>query len=152
MPWSDNSDSGKPAQKPGPKPGPWGAPPPAGGRGEEPANQDRPRGEGPRRPGAPQPPEDLMALLRRLRRRVETEFGAFGPGLGPRIVPAIVLAVAGIWLLSGFYDVQANQQGVVTTFGAYSRSAGPGWHYHLPMPIERVEQIPVTTVDRKSVV
>jgi modulator of FtsH protease HflK len=150
MPWSDNSDpGGKPAQKPAPKPGPWGAPP--AGRSEDQGDQGRPRGEGQPRPGPPAPPDDLVALLRRLRVRFEAEFGALGPGAGRRLVPALIVGVLAIWALSGFYDVQANEQGVVTTFGAYSRSAGPGWHYHLPAPIERVEQIPVTAINQTNV-
>jgi membrane protease subunit HflK len=157
MPWSDNSEPGsKPGQKPGPKPGPWGAPPPpanGGPRDEDQGDAGRPRGEGPRRPGPPppSPPDDLTALWRRIRQRFEQEFGAMGPGIGRRLIPALLAAVVGLWLLSGFYDVQANQEGVVTTFGAYSRTAGPGWHYHLPTPIERVEQIPVTTVNQTNI-
>ena len=156
MPWSDNSEPGsKPGQKPGPKPGPWGAPPPpanGGPRDEDQGDAGRPRGEGPRRSGPPpSPPDDLMALWRRIRQRFEQEFGAMGPGIGRRLIPALLAAVVGLWLLSGFYDVQANQEGVVTTFGAYSRTAGPGWHYHLPTPIERVEQIPVTTVNQTNI-
>jgi membrane protease subunit HflK len=92
-----------------------------------------------------------MALWRRIRQRFEQEFGTMGPGIGRRLIPALLAAVVGLWLLSGFYDVQANQEGVVTTFGAYSRTAGPGWHYHLPTPIERVEQIPVTTVNQTNI-
>jgi modulator of FtsH protease HflK len=151
MPWSDNSDpAGKPGQKPGPKSGPWGAPPPPAGRGED---QERmpPRGEGPRRPGPPSPPDDLVALWRRLRRRLEEEFGALGPSFGRRLIPALLAGIVAIWLLSGFYDLQANQQGIVTTFGAYSRTAGPGWHYHLPAPIERVEPISVTAINQTNV-
>jgi modulator of FtsH protease HflK len=155
MPWSDNSEPGsKPGQKPGPKPGPWGAPPPPanGPREDDQGDAGRPRGEAPRRPGPPpSPPDDLMALWRRIRQRFEQEFGAMGPGIGRRLVPALLAAVVGLWLVSGFYDVQANQEGVVTTFGAYSRTAGPGWHYHLPTPIERVEQIPVTTVNQTNI-
>ncbi len=154
MPWSDNSEPGtKPGQKPGPKSGPWGAPPPPanGPRDDDQGDAGRPR-EGPRRPGQPpSPPEDLVALWRRIRQRFEREFGAMGPSVGRRLIPALLAAVVGFWVLSGFYDVQANQEGVVTTFGAYSRTAGPGWHYHLPMPIERVEQIPVTTVNQTNI-
>ena len=153
MPWSDNSEPGaKPGQKPGVKPGPWGAPPTSGGgQGEDQGEPSRPRGEGPRRPTPPAPPDDLLALWRRIRRRLEDEFGALGPGIGRRLVPALLAAAAALWLFSGFYDVQANQEGVVTTFGAYSRTVGPGWHYRLPTPIEAVEQIPVTTVNQTNI-
>jgi len=40
---------------------------------------------------------------------------------------------------------------VVTTFGAYSRSEAPGLRYHLPGPIEHVEKVPVTTLNRLDI-
>lgn len=66
--------------------------------------------------------------------------------------PGAIAAVAGVgvalWALSGVYIVQPNEVAVVTTFGAYSRSETPGIRYHLPAPIERVEKVPVTTLNR----
>jgi len=53
-----------------------------------------------------------------------------------------------LWMASGFYQVQPNEVGVVTTFGAYSRSEPPGFHYRLPSPIEAVEKVAVTTSNR----
>jgi membrane protease subunit HflK len=44
--------------------------------------------------------------------------------------------------------VQPDEQAVVTTFGAYTRSAGPGLNYHLPAPIEDVEKVSVTSLNR----
>ncbi len=79
------------------------------------------------------------------------DFFSGGPG-GEGVRPAAVAAVAGVgfglWALSGVYIVQPNEQAVVTTFGAYSRSEGPGIRYHLPTPIERVEKVPVTSLNR----
>jgi membrane protease subunit HflK len=76
-----------------------------------------------------------------------------GPGEGPR--PGAVAAVAGgafaLWALSGLYVVQPNEEAVVTTFGAYSRSETPGLRYHLPTPIEHVEKVPVTSLNRIDV-
>jgi len=74
-----------------------------------------------------------------------------GPG-GDQIRPGAIAAVAGVafalWAMSGLYLVQPNEQAVVTTFGAYSRSSGPGLNYALPAPIERVEKVPVTSLNR----
>ena len=74
-----------------------------------------------------------------------------GPG-GDQIRPGAIAAVAAgafaLWALSGLYLVQPNEQAVVTTFGAYSRSAGPGLNYALPAPIERVEKVPITSLNR----
>ena len=50
--------------------------------------------------------------------------------------------VAG-WLFSGFYMVDAREEALVLRFGAYQSTSGPGLHWHLPVPIERVEFIDV---------
>ena len=136
MPWNDNVN-----------PGPWGNPPPQGGGSGGPGGPGGPRRPGSGGPRGPQP--DLNALLERLTARLRAFFG--GPG-GDGVRPGAVAAVAGVafalWALSGFYLVQPNEQAVVTTFGSYSRSAGPGLNYHLPTPIERVEKVAVTSLNR----
>lgn len=78
-------------------------------------------------------------------------FGGPGQGMRPGAVAAIAGAAFGLWAVSGLYVVQPNEEAVVTTFGAYSRSEGPGLRYHLPAPIERVEKVPVTTLNRIDV-
>ena len=73
------------------------------------------------------------------------------PG-GRRINPLwLLLIVAGAWLLSGFYIVGPDEMGVIRRFGVYSRSTGPGPHYHLPYPIEKVDTPKVTQVQRLEV-
>ncbi|MEW6020182.1 MAG: FtsH protease activity modulator HflK [Pseudomonadota bacterium] len=74
--------------------------------------------------------------------------GPGGDGVKPGAIAAIIGVAFGLWALSGLYLVQPNEQAVVTTFGSYSRSAGPGLNYHLPAPIERVEKVPVTSLNR----
>ncbi|MFR8205586.1 MAG: FtsH protease activity modulator HflK [Alphaproteobacteria bacterium] len=49
-----------------------------------------------------------------------------------------------VWLASGFYQVQPNEEGVVLRFGAYERTTDAGLHYHLPYPIETVEKVNIT--------
>ncbi|MBQ8662148.1 MAG: FtsH protease activity modulator HflK [Alphaproteobacteria bacterium] len=53
-------------------------------------------------------------------------------------------ALLAIWLASGLYQVQPNEEGVVLRFGAYERTTMPGLHYHLPLPIESVEKVNIT--------
>lgn len=55
-----------------------------------------------------------------------------------------IIALVLIWLASGFYQVQPNEEGVVLRFGAYSETTDPGLHYHLPYPIETVEKVNIT--------
>ncbi len=130
MPWNDNAG-----------PGPWGSPPPTGDKD----NSDRP-GPGSRRPpGGPkdQAPIDLNQALEDLTARLRQHFQ--GPDR-PRAIATAAGAIVALWALTGVYVVQPNQQGVVSTFGAYSRVAGPGLRYHLPFPIESVEKVAVTEI------
>lgn len=43
-----------------------------------------------------------------------------------------------LWLISGFYQVQPSEQGVVLRLGKYTDTTDAGLHYHLPYPIEEV--------------
>lgn len=54
------------------------------------------------------------------------------------------IALVLLWLASGFYQVQPNEEGVVLRFGAYNRTTDAGLHYHLPYPIENVEKVNTT--------
>ena len=135
MPWNDNAN-----------PGPWGSPPSGddGERKDSPQRRPGGGGRGPNRPGGP----DLNAGLDRLRERLQGLFGGGGRGVQPGAIAVIAGAVFALWTLSGVYQVGPNEQAVVTTFGAYSRSEAPGLRYHMPYPIEEVEKVPVTSLQR----
>jgi membrane protease subunit HflK len=155
MPWNDNSNNGS-------NPGPWGSPPPAGGGGKGGPTGGPGGGQngGPGGPRRPTPPPsgggggDLDAMLRQLIQRLNKTFGGNGGGKGggQGLTPSAAAAIAGVafgaWALSGVYVVQPNEQAVVTTFGSYSRSDSPGLRYHLPTPIEKVEKVKVTDLNR----
>jgi len=53
-----------------------------------------------------------------------------------------------LWLGSGFFLVQPDEQGVVQRFGKWVRTEEPGLHYHLPAPIEQVTTPKVTFENR----
>ena len=55
-----------------------------------------------------------------------------------------VLLILGLWVLSGFYQVQPSEEGVVLRFGKYVYTTDAGLHYHLPTPIEEVIKVNVT--------
>ena len=82
--------------------------------------------------------------------RVGNGGGLFGGGRGARAggFSVSVLAVCAVigWSVSGFYIVPEGQTGVVTTFGAYSKSTMPGINWHLPAPIQDVELVDVSSV------
>jgi membrane protease subunit HflK len=66
--------------------------------------------------------------------------GRGGQAMWPLIVGVLVVG----WLMSGVYFVGEGERGVVTRLGAYSRTAGPGAHWHLPPPFEARQVYNVT--------
>lgn len=63
-----------------------------------------------------------------------------------------LLAMAGIllWAMSAVEIIEPHQRGIVLRFGAFEREVGPGWHWKLPWPIERVEVPTYEEVDREG--
>jgi membrane protease subunit HflK len=60
------------------------------------------------------------------------------PG-GKSWFPVAVAAIVLVWLgLSMFHQVNAKEQGIVTTFGKYSRTLTPGYSITLPWPVQNV--------------
>jgi membrane protease subunit HflK len=111
--------------------GPWG-----GGPGGQ-----TPWGRG---KGGPQPPQ-FDDLLRRGQDRLRQLLpGRWGPG---RFILAGIAVIIIVWLASGFYRVEPDEQGVVLRFGAFDRITEPGLNYHLPTPFESVLLPKVTRVN-----
>ncbi len=46
-----------------------------------------------------------------------------------------------IWLVFGFYIVDAREQAVVQRFGKYQAIAGPGLHWRIPYPVDSVTKV-----------
>ena len=144
---------------------------PRWGRGDESSRADgddgkngeggdqRPRGQGPN-----QGPPDLDELWRDFNRKLGGLLGGKGPaggrggnssgggspgfspspksaGLGAGLIGLIALL---IWLGTGFFIVQEGQQAVITRFGKFSGTAGAGFRWRMPYPIERHETVAVT--------
>ena len=105
-------------------------------------------GQGPwggRGPGGQQPP-DLEDILRKGQDRVRGMLpGGFGGGRG--LILVAVVAV-GVWLATGFYRVEPDQQGVELVFGEWVATTQPGLNYNYPSPIGQVYKPPVTKVNR----
>ncbi len=78
------------------------------------------------------------------RRGGGSEDGAKPPGAAAGVI-LLALAVLA-WLGSGFYTVDDAQRGVITRFGAYTRTTLPGLRWHFPWPIERVELVNVAEI------
>lgn len=61
-------------------------------------------------------------------------------------IALLVVAIVG-WGLTGFYKVDASEEGTVLRFGKFHRTASEGLRYHLPAPIERVFIVKKTVIN-----
>jgi membrane protease subunit HflK len=83
---------------------------------------------------------------------VKSLFPGGGPaGTGRKGLVLVGLVILGLWLASGIYTVQPDEQGLVLRFGKLDRVTTPGLKYHLPAPIESVEKVAVTRINRIEV-
>ena len=115
--------------------GPWGG-----------GNNQNPWGKRPNSNGTPPDVDQMLKESRdKLKKMMPTGFGG---GKGFTILLFVLLA---IWLMTGIYRVNPQQQGVVMRFGEWVRTTPPGLHYHLPSPIEKVLTPDVTRDNRIEV-
>ena len=92
----------------------------------------------------PQPP-DIDELLSNLQDK-------FKIGLPKKGVFSYIIILAIIvWLATGIFIIDPEEQGVIKRFGEVTEVVGPGPHYHLPTPIETVQIAPVTAVRRLEI-
>ena len=122
MPWNNQTGGGRPG---GGSRGPWG---------------NGPAGGGPR--------PDLEELLKRGQERVRRMLPGNLRGGGVAVAGLIAVAV---WLASGIYVVDPDEQGVVLRFGAFVGRTTPGINYHLPWPIESVDTPKVTRENQLNI-
>ena len=153
---------------------PWGKQP--DGEGEQGPSAPPPTGEeapkGPRNPWLPggAPPErprrsaGIEDIFKNRgpegpRRR---SGGPGGPG-GPRFrlpqrpggrswLPIGLAAIAGVWLVvSSVHQIGPKEQGIVTTFGKYSRTLQPGLNLTAPWPFQNVDVTDVTSIRSEKI-
>ncbi|MFN4165415.1 MAG: FtsH protease activity modulator HflK [Ferrovibrio sp.] len=135
MPWSNQGGGW---QGGGGGRGPWGQGPRGGG----------PSGPGGGGFGGPNPPnlEDIL-------RKGQDKFRNLMPGgdVSGRGILLLILVALAIWLGTGFYRVDTDEQGVVLRFGKVHSVTEPGLRYRLPWPVDSVLTPKVTTVNREEI-
>ena len=122
MPWKENNNNN----------GPWGEP---NGRGDKPSKKKQ--------------SINFDTYFANLKDQIKKIFP--GGGSNKRNVLFACLIFFILWLLTGFYKVNANEQGVVLRFGEWVRTTLPGLHYHLPYPIEIAKTPKVTKVNKTEI-
>ena len=74
------------------------------------------------------------------------------PKFKPSLVLGLVLLLLMVWIIPGtFYFVEPDEEGVVTTFGKFNRTASPGLHFKYPSPIEHASTPKVTKIRRAEI-
>lgn len=92
-------------------------------------------------------PPDLEQIFKKFNEKLRGMFGggkkdnnnAGTPGAGKNLSYGLLFAIiATLYILAGLYIVKPAEQGVITRFGKYHRTTGPGPHWY-PQFIEKVE-------------
>ncbi|HEX7386184.1 MAG TPA: FtsH protease activity modulator HflK [Castellaniella sp.] len=111
------------------------------------------------KPGSAGGPPDLDQVWRDFNKRIMGLLGRGGggrgprppvgglphlPGPSPRFVLVLVLVAILLWLASGFLIVQEGQVAVVTRFGRYTHTLGPGLQWRLPYPIDNSQTVNIS--------
>ena len=108
-------------------------------------------------------PPDLDEVFKNLKNKLNDLFGKKGssgsngsgggsgggiPGgkIGGWGVAALAIIGLVVWLASGIYQIEPAEAGVVTRFGAHTKTTGPSLHWRMPWPIEHVERVDVEQV------
>jgi membrane protease subunit HflK len=130
-PWGPG-DSGDPPPDEGKGAGPWG----------EPARRQR---------RTTISPGSGVSSLDELFRRGRARFGGGGGGFPGRpdrsLIAWAILGFILVWLVfTSFHSISPGQRGVVTRFGRYSSTLGPGVTLTLPSPVDRVKKIDVENI------
>ena len=105
MPWNSNDD------------GPWGSGNGSSNNGGSGGNNNNPWNNN---------MDDII-------KNAKNKAGSLLPG-GKKGISLIVIAILAIWMVSGFYTVGPEEQGVVLRFGKYVETTTSGLNYHLPTP------------------
>lgn len=103
-------------------------------------------------------PPDLEEVLRDFNQKISKFFGQRGGGgdggsdggnpEGPSAkgIVVIIFLLLIAWIGSGFYIVDEGHRGVVLRFGKHTETTLPGLRWHIPSPIESVEDVNIGKV------
>ncbi len=84
-------------------------------------------------------------------KKAREKFGKFKIG-GPRNISILIFVALIIWLATGFYRVEPDEQGIELLFGKWNQTTTePGLHYFFPIPIGKTMTPKVENVRKINV-
>ena len=84
-------------------------------------------------------------------KKAKEKFGKFKIG-GPRNISILIFVALIIWLATGFYRVEPDEQGIELLFGKWNQmTTEPGLHYFFPTPIGKTMTPKVESVRKINV-
>lgn len=120
MSWNDND-------------GPWG-------------QGDKDNGSWQKKPRKKEENPNIEELLKRSQANFKKFFPKDGKGSG-KTLWYIAGGIFFLWLLTGIYTVQQDEQAAILRFGKWVRTTDPGLNYHFPTPIETALIRNVTSIN-----
>ena len=130
------------------KGGPWGPSGGGSGGGDDGGGPKSPWGQPPRRRGPRGAGGGNVTSLDEFLKKSKARFGGRFPQQDGRPYWAYGLAAfILLWIVfTSFHRVGPQERGVITLFGQYSRTAGPGISFTLPAPFESMEKVDVEEI------
>ena len=84
-------------------------------------------------------------------KKAKEKFGKFKIG-GPRNISILIFVALIIWLATGFYRVEPDEQGIELLFGKWNQmTTEPGLHYFFPTPIGKTMTPKVESIRKINV-
>lgn len=127
--------------------GPWGS---GGSGGDDDEPSRGPWNEGSKRGRGPSSQPGNLSSFDEFLRRSRARWSPGGQFPGRPDASFVLWAIVGVlclWaLFTSTHSIEPGQRGVVTRFGRYVYTLGPGVGMTLPSPIERVKKIDVETI------
>jgi len=140
--------------------GPWGGN--SGGNNQGNSDENNTGGQKPNRNPAgnqgkklnPNAQDQLDDALKQVQDFFKTLFGGGNNNSNNKtpksIFGLLVMGLIVIWLSSGIYKIDSNENGLVLYFGKFYSVSTPGLNYHLPAPFGKVIKKSVTNVNTEE--
>ena len=80
--------------------------------------------------------DDFEKMFNQFNKKINNFFSK-----GPKSILIAFSFLVFCWIISGFYTISPEEQGVVLRFGKFTSISSPGLNYHYPTPVEKVIKV-----------